>query len=322
MEFVRDRFGVDNQRYSVSKLIGDASDRQYFRLVEETGDSHILAAYPKPFDARRFPYQQVYDLLRRISLPVPRIDRLDGRLAIVLQQDLGNETLHRRLVSANRRQRQRYFKEAVRHIVTLQTWGTKELLPEYDASKLAFDREKLEWELGFFKRHYIGNYRELALADEDLLVSEFASLAAELAAFPRVLCHRDYHVRNLMLRLDRLYIIDFQDARLGPTAYDLVSLLKDSIDLDESELNEYVEAFRSLSPIGMSDQDFGRQFDLLCIQRLLKALGTYAYQIVVRENFIYEQYIDGSLRRIRKTLSALSDFPAIHELIEEELNRL
>ena len=59
-------------------------------------------------------------------------------------------------------------------------------------------------------------------------------LVAELAAEPRVLCHRDYHSRNLMLHDDRLYIIDFQDARMGPDTYDLVSLLRDSyVDLPE-----------------------------------------------------------------------------------------
>ena len=59
-----------------------------------------------------------------------------------------------------------------------------------------------------------------------------ATIVRELAAEPRVLCHRDYHSRNLMLRGDRLFIIDFQDARLGPDTYDLASLLRDSyVDL-------------------------------------------------------------------------------------------
>ncbi len=70
----------------------------------------------------------------------------------------------------------------------------------------------------------------------DELRQEFAAIVAELAAEPRVLCHRDYHSRNLMLHLDRLYIIDFQDARMGPDTYDLVSLLRDSyVDLTGSD---------------------------------------------------------------------------------------
>ena len=60
------------------------------------------------------------------------------------------------------------------------------------------------------------------------LRAEWAAIAEELAAEPRVLCHRDYHSRNLMLHDGSLYIIDFQDARMGPDTYDLVSLLRDS----------------------------------------------------------------------------------------------
>ena len=57
-------------------------------------------------------------------------------------------------------------------------------------------------------------------------------LADELADEPRVLCHRDYHSRNLMIHERRLYIIDYQDARMGPDTYDLASLLRDSyVDL-------------------------------------------------------------------------------------------
>ena len=64
------------------------------------------------------------------------------------------------------------------------------------------------------------------------------AIAEELAAEPRVLCHRDYHSRNLMLHEVSLYIIDFQDARMGPDTYDLVSLLRDSyVDFSEQQVD-------------------------------------------------------------------------------------
>ena len=65
--------------------------------------------------------------------------------------------------------------------------------------------------------------------------AEFKSIVEELAGEPRVLCHRDYHSRNLMLSQGQLYLIDFQDARMGPDTYDLASLLRDAyVDLNES----------------------------------------------------------------------------------------
>ena len=62
-----------------------------------------------------------------------------------------------------------------------------------------------------------------------------------------MLCHRDYHSRNLMLHDRRLYIIDFQDARMGPDTYDLASLLRDSyVDLTEARVDELIRTYLGL----------------------------------------------------------------------------
>src|ERR1051325_4648213 len=96
-------------------------------------------------------------------------------------------------------------------------------------SCLAFDEAKLKWELGFFFANYINKYLGMKLdpATANAVNQDFKSLCAELAARPRVLTHRDYHTRNLMVHDGKLYIIDQQDARMGPASYDLASLLSD-----------------------------------------------------------------------------------------------
>ena len=66
-----------------------------------------------------------------------------------------------------------------------------------------------------------------------------------------MLCHRDYHSRNLMLHDGSLYIIDFQDARMGPDTYDLVSLLRDSyVDFTEQQVDELIAFFLALRDVG------------------------------------------------------------------------
>jgi N-acetylmuramate 1-kinase len=149
-------------------------------------------------------------------------------------------------------------------------------------------------------------------------------VARELAAYPRFLCHRDYHVRNLMLKNEELFIIDFQDARQGPASYDLVSLLRDSIQLSAEEVDWFVDYYLSrvsggVSPSLRERMEFRRQFDLMSIQRLLKALGTYGYQITQRGNFIYEQYVTGSLHRASLALRSIGEFPYIQTLVEGEV---
>ncbi len=318
MTFIRREFEAG---FRISKLLGDASSRQYFRLIDDKGASYILAAYPETFDPDRFPYLQICGLLERIGVPVPRVFAVDGSLGIVLQEDLGDLSLQRALTNASPEWRRQRFSEAIELIVLIQREGGPKLDPNWEASQLAFDREKLLWEFHFFSRHYLGNYRKLVLSATDELESGFERIAEELAGAARVLCHRDLHVRNLMLHRDRLHVLDFQDARWGAQSYDLCSLLKDSVDLESDEVSSLLERYLDRSRWPGSREEFWRQFHLSVVQRMLKALGTYGYQIVVRENFIYEQYIAGTLRRARLSLEALAEFPAIHRLVEREIDR-
>ena len=111
---------------------------------------------------------------------------------------------------------------------------------------ISFDVEKLSWELNFFVRHFLEAYRGVTLgeAERAAIGEEWAAITGELAAEPRVLCHRDYHSRNLMFHEGSLHIIDFQDARMGPDTYDLASLLRDSyVDISDGELDELVALF-------------------------------------------------------------------------------
>ena len=319
MEFIEREFPTGPNHHHISKIAGDASARQYFRYMSKTGESFILAAYPEPFDPDRFNYRQVCHLLSEIGLPVPEIITLDAELGIVLQEDLGNESLQGRLLTAAAEERRVLLRQAIEHIVTIQQEGPRALQPEDEASLLAFDEEKLNWELLYFECHYLRGYKGLEPAETKNLMDEFTRLATELAGFSRCLCHRDYHVRNLMLKDGKIFITDFQDARQGPPSYDLVSLLKDSIQLDTQEVNEYRDYYLDRASLSQTEEDFMRQFHLMCIQRLLKALGTYGFQIVTRDNFLYQQYVPGSLHRSLISLQAVPEFPYIQSIVEGDL---
>ncbi len=326
MDFIRQRFQLGYNHYSVQKLIGDASSRQYFRLVVENEGSYVLAAYPEPFKLEDFTYQNVYDIFRAVGLPVPEIIVADGELGIVLQEDLGDESVQKKLRHSTPEEYCRLMSRAIDLMILIQTEATKVVPPQTEAARLAFDKDKLSWELAFFRRYY-GNYRHLPLPEDQDLIEESGRLAEELASFPRFLCHRDYHVRNLMVKNEQVYIIDFQDARQGPALYDLVSLLKDSIQLTPQQVEWYFgyyvnQSRAENSPALLEENLLRRQFDLMTAQRLLKALGTYGYQITERGNFIYEQYVAGSLHRASLALQSLREFPYIQSLVEEEVTKL
>lgn len=319
-EFIRQELGSSPGQESITPLLGDASTRRYFRYVSDKKESYILTAYPEPFDPETFTYVQMHTLFSELGLPVPELIALDGSLGMVLQEDLGDETLLDRLETASSEERTRLIRCAIDYLIRLQQLGAAALKPDYEASRLALDEVKLGQELGFFREHYLGGYRGRAGPGEPSLTREFSVLVEELARSPRLLCHRDYQVRNLMVKQDRLYVIDFQDARMGPSSYDLVSLLKDSIQLEPEEVKAQVGYYLAAAGQEGDFEWFHREFELMSIQRLLKALGTYGYQITVRgKQDAYLPYIKGSLQRVSLSLRAVSEFPYIRSVVERDL---
>jgi len=284
-------------------LSGDASTRRYFRLVEPTR-TFVLALYPEPFVPGELSFLSVGELLAQWGLPVPAIVAEDGSRGIVLQEDLGDQTLQEVLREAPAARREELYREALEQLALLQRESGRGA-QRAPCFQIAFDIEKLSWELHYFLKHFVEGLRGCDLTVEDrATVSEgFHSLAAEIASWPRVLCHRDFHSRNLMRHGERLFWIDFQDARMGPATYDLASLLRDAyVDVPEELIATLAEEFRQKAAPGESREVFLRRFELMSVQRNLKALGTFGYMSTVRGTDVYLPYIPRTLAHVRCNL--------------------
>jgi N-acetylmuramate 1-kinase len=311
----------------VVPLTGDASDRKYFRIIPPDGPSLVIALHSTPIDFESLPFANVEALLRRIPLPVPDIIGHADAQGIVALQDLGDVTLQAHLGAASPPEHAALYRQAVALIELLQRRGAELESDEYMPYAVAFDVEKLLWELEFFTKHFIEGYRGVALSEAErrALADEWLPIAGELASEPRVLCHRDYHSRNLMLHDESLYIIDFQDARMGPDTYDLASLLRDSyVDIAERELDEFIAYFQALKGITVaSDMDeFRRRFDLMALQRNLKALGTFGYQTITRRNPVYIQYMPRTLKYARQNIENYPRFARLREILASHIDEL
>ena len=150
------------------------------------------------------------------------------------------------------------------------------------------------------------------------------TLCAVLAAQPQYFCHRDYHGWNIMVHGDAVGILDFQDARLGPQPYDLVSLLRDSyVDLSEARVDELIRGYLRLggsaNAAAENFAEYRRRFDLMSVQRNLKALGTFGYQTTSRSNPVYIQYIPRTLSYVRANLERYSRFGRLRQLLDPAL---
>ena len=311
-----DRSGLAAGKPRVVPLTPDASDRRYFRVLLPDAPNIVLSLYAAPFEVAKLPFVNVATLLEKMPVPIPAVLGHADDLGVLALQDLGDVTLQAHLGAASPAQHAALYRQAVSLIATLQRRGQELESPEYLPYGISFDVEKLTWELDFFTKHFLEAYRGITLADTErtALREEFAGLVRELAAEPRVLCHRDYHSRNLMMNDGQLYMIDFQDARMGPDTYDLVSLLRDSyVDLTDQTVEDLIAYFLALKGTP-EDADFRRRFNVMALQRNLKALGTFGYQTTARRNPVYIQYIPRTLRYVRRNL-ALPRFERLRELL-------
>ena len=323
-----ERANLQAPRALVLPLTGDASDRRYFRVQPRGGGSFVLALHAAPFSFDALPFVNVAGLLGRVPVPIPAILGHAEDLGILELQDLGDVTLQAHLGSAPVSEHTALYREAIRLIAAIQRRGRELASDQFVPYGIAFDVPKLTWEMDFFLKHFVLAYRgaEITPADREALSAEFGALVAELAAEERVLCHRDYHSRNLMWRDGRLFIIDFQDARMGPDTYDLVSLLRDSyVDISEDALADYIAYFLALrggSPSADDAMEFRRRFDLMALQRNLKALGTFGYQTATRRNPVYIQYIPRTLASARTNLAKYPRFSGLRELLGRYVEEL
>lgn len=329
--FLRDHLGA-YAKARVVPLTGDASDRRYFRLIHPGGGpALVLAVHAGAFEFASLPFANVAELFRHVPLPVPEIVGHSGALGILALQDLGDVTLQAHLGTSSARKHAEIYRQAVAFIERLQRRGAELASDRYIPYSIAFDVGKLTWELDVFVRHFVEGYRGVTLAEAEraALAEEWLAVAPELAGERRVLCHRDYHSRNLMVRADGLYVIDFQDARMGPDTYDLASLLRDSyVDIVDDELDDLVGDFLALRQrrggncAGESPDEFRRRFDLMSLQRNLKALGTFGYQTAARRNPVYIQYMPRTLSYARANLTKYPRFARLHELLARHLKDL
>ena len=297
-------------------LKGDASDRNYYRTtysLENSQDrlrSIIIMQLAKLEPAPNFNCIQKF--LKEMDIPVPDILRFDAERGLLFLMDCGDTHLVDK-IEAEPKNIVYWYQKAIEIIVAFHTRATENLTPDCPAKNLFFDEEKLMWEMDFMLEHYVqGILKNVLSFDEKNKTREaLGTLCKALADENRVFTHRDYHSRNIMIHNGKLRVIDFQDARMGPCQYDLVSLLKDSyIVIEESVRRELLEYYiECMQRYGreIKRDPFYKIFDWMSVQRNLKAIGTFAYQAKILGNDRYLQYVEPTLEYVRETLKNRQD---------------
>lgn len=303
---------------TVTLMPGDASSRRYYRVRTRSTSYIVMKLDPFSTIGERLPFIQVAKHLTRLGINVPQILDTDEKQGIILLSDLGNDTLLKRLEAVSKRRDQLvWFKRSIDILLKLQIAATRYTAP-IDAYGLFFDEAKLMWEVQFTLTHFYGGKLAQPIPARDIKTVEvyFRWICKKLAAQDWCFTHRDFHSRNIMVVRNKLYLVDFQDARLGCPQYDVASLLRDSYyQLEEEVVYELVdyylrEKFKA-DNVKENRKDFIRIFDLMSIQRNFKAIGSFASFYSKRGDVRYLKFIGNTFENIRRNLLK---FPELHEL--------
>lgn len=264
---------VGGQPVEIKLASNDASFRRYWRIEYEGQTRIVMDAPPDKEDCR--PFIDVARRLLQAGLNVPEVLEHDLGLGFLLLTDLG-EALYLRMLNAGNVEQ--LYGDAMERLMSMQIKARADELPLYD-------RRLLMGEMELFRVWLVGKELRIDLSREqhEALDRVFTRLADAALSQPRVFVHRDYHSRNLMLTTDNNPgILDFQDAVLGPVTYDLVSLLRDCYirwppEQVETWAITYFEHARRAGILPNTDRaGFRRCFDLMGVQRHLKASGIFA----------------------------------------------
>lgn len=300
---------------NIEKLTGDASTRKYYRISTLT-TSYVACLDNPTTDPNEEPtFLKLQRVLHGEKVRVPLIFDKNLGTGYILEEDLGDATFLKEITQVSTKEEEfKFYKQAIDLMLRIHKIEMNKYKDESFAL-LAFDTEKLFAEMEFTKKYFLKLYLKLDVSTPgiDALYKKLYDICYLLSGEPRVLVHRDYHSRNLMIKDGRQVVIDFQDARMGTPLYDLVSLLEDCYyQIDSSNKEKlikyyYEEFFKKFDP-NKTFAQFMYLYDLMTIQRVFKAIGSFAFIYADRKDLRYVKYIGYAFEKIRAIMFSREDF--------------
>lgn len=308
---------------SVQPVSGDASFRRYFRTQHQGKSYIIMDAPPDKEDCTSF--IAIARHWREHGVQVPELLAIDQAQGFLLLSDFGDQVLLSALRNPDGtpifEAGDRHYHNAMNALLHIQQ------VPESASRLPPYDHALLLREMSLFKDWLSIKHLGLELSASETQVFDdcFEALAQAALSQPKVTVHRDYHSRNLMLLPDdSLGIIDFQDAVFGPITYDLVSLLRDCyIVWPEKQVNAWAEYyFQASRDQGLHNADLGtfmRWFDLMGVQRHLKASGIFARLSLRDGKHGYLDSVPDTVNYLRRVMPRYAETRALADWIENNM---
>ena len=322
---------IPDQAAEKQKLKGDGSERQWYRL--RAGEhtlimvDHGIRKHREVSEADAFFH--IGRHLYRQGIPVPEIYFCDPFSGLVFLEDLGDVSLQQVAESAaNPRDLVRLYQTVIDQLVRLSLQGADNFDPDWTYQSPRYDRELIiEKECRYFQQAFLKDYLGLPAHFEDL-ATDFDALAQKALQYSQNgFMHRDMQSRNIMVKDNQVYFIDFQGGRFGPIQYDLASLLIDPyVGLTpaiQRQLIDYsVDVLSQQTTV--DTEKFRRCYSYCCLTRNLQILGAFAYLSKVKGKRYFEAYIPVAIQSLATQLQTglRNEFPALTATVANAQNLL
>ena len=267
----------------INRLPESGSSRQYYRI--ESIERSVIGTYNDD-TKENIAFVTMSNHFKNKGISVPEIYSSELENHIYLQEDIGDETLFQNIQKQKKHENDfpksliELYKKALVKLINIQINGTKDFDYSVCYPRAAFDKQSIMWDLQYFKYFFV----KLAgiTFDEQLLENDFNTFAGYiLQADTKYFLFRDFQSRNIMLKNDEVYFIDYQGGREGALHYDLVSLLYDAkANIPENvreELKDYYIA-ELQKQINISKPEFEKHYYHYALIRVMQAMGAYGYR--------------------------------------------
>ena len=317
--------GEDFNRIRLTSLREQGSLRGFYRIISHHKPRVLMLSDGMDQDFDRFIY--IGKFLGRFNFPTPDIYAFEPEEFSVLMEDLGNETVFRRLQYLKTPEEiDELYEKIIDTLLDFQLRGTA-LFKRGDAPILrTFDRSYLRWETRYFSQQYLEGCCHISPEECNALNPELDQLAAHVEKQPKIYMHRDFQSQNIMVHDGRIRFVDFQGSRIGPLGYDIMSLVNDCyIHFDRKRRHHLTDYYCSrLKEMDAAYSAIDLEDCLITagLQRNMQALGAYGFLGLNQGKKQYLDFIPRGLellkegiRNLQKSKSPLR-LPCLSEMVE------
>jgi len=308
-------------RANVALIGTGGSDREYYRVKKFKGSVVLMQCVHDDQDFHR--HIEYTRFFKKHSIPVPEMIDVETDKRSALFEDLGDMTLYSWLKCPREQEHiEKMYRKVIDVLILIHTIATKHVSECPLLENRVFDYKHLRWETGYFIERFVEGVRNINVDILATLNDEFHRLALKVNSFPKTVVHRDFQSQNIMItKGETPRLVDYQGARIGPPAYDVVSILWDPYyylknDVRQRLLNYYVSMMKERPGEKFSERDFIKTLLPCRLQRHMQALGAYGFLSAIKGKKYFLKHVPEGLRLLKEDVSlSKGEYTELYKLV-------